>query len=88
MRLFEAVSKILWEEWDPLQLRDAADVPDEYDDYVPEMVALLERGASVDELADSLDRIYVSKMGSRTSSPPRAKSAHAAEALKRLGVSN
>jgi hypothetical protein len=84
MTIFEVVSGILWEEWDPLKLRGAANVPDEYDDYVPQMVALLQRGATEDEIAAELDKIYVFQIGSGALAPQHEDSVRAAKALMKV----
>jgi hypothetical protein len=51
--LFEAVATILWEDWDPI---GAAVPADEYDSYVPDVVRLLQDGASREALEDHLRR--------------------------------
>jgi hypothetical protein len=81
---FEQVSKILWEIWDPLELRGAALVPDEYDDYVLEILALLNSGASEPAVASVLNRIYVDTIGGGRLPAPLQRSARAAKALVHL----
>jgi hypothetical protein len=78
---FEQVSRILWEVWDPLELRGAALVPDEYDDYVPEILELLSSGATEPEIASALNRIYVDTIGGGNLSAPVQRSARAAKSL-------
>ncbi|MEP7209483.1 MAG: hypothetical protein ABI740_01490 [Alphaproteobacteria bacterium] len=57
--LFEAVAQVLWEDWDPI---GAAVPADEYDSYVPEVVRLLQAGASRETLADRLRRTALEAM--------------------------
>jgi len=48
---FRAVREILWRDWDPI----GCGVPaDEYDDYVPPVVAMLSQGKSRTDVADYL----------------------------------
>jgi hypothetical protein len=78
------VSKILWEVWDPLELRRWASVSTEYDDYVQELVDALNSGASEPELASTLNRIFVQTIGAGVLPAPIRKSATAAHALVEL----
>jgi hypothetical protein len=81
---FEQVSKILWEVWDPLELRGAALVPDEYDEYVLAILELLSSGATEPEIASVLNKIYVDAIGSGKLTAPVERSARAAKALANL----
>jgi hypothetical protein len=45
---------ILLTEWDPLQVGDAAQAQDEYDDYVEVLSRLLREGAGTEAVADYL----------------------------------
>jgi len=48
---FRSVREILWRDWDPI----GCGVPaDEYDDYVPPVVAMLSQGKSESDVADYL----------------------------------
>ncbi len=78
---FEQVSKILWEVWDPIELFGLARVPDEYDDYVPEILQLLNGGATEADIALTLNEIYVDTIGGGNSPAPIRRSARAAKAL-------
>lgn len=60
---FQAVRRLLLEEWDPVGVRDIAAAQDEYDQYVPAIVALLERHASEDEIARRLGDVATLEMG-------------------------
>jgi hypothetical protein len=75
------VSAILWEVWDPLGLRAWANVPNEYDDYVPEILTLLNRGASEAEVASELNKIFVAAIGGGVLSVPFQNSSRTAKAL-------
>jgi hypothetical protein len=81
---FEQVSKILWEVWDPIELRGLARVPDEYDDYVREILQLLNGGATEAEIASTLNTIYVDIIGGGNLPAPIRRSARAAKALINL----
>ena len=62
-----------WAWWDPIGvLPDPADPDgprDEYDMYLAPTLRLLERGASIDELSEFLDKIAFGRMGLSTVTP-------------------
>ena len=62
-RLQAAVDTILWEDWDPIGVREMGGPSDEYQSYVPKVVALIASGASETELADHLDAIASDHIG-------------------------
>ena len=46
--------RILLADWDPLSIGDNPALADEYDDFIPEIVAALERDATTSELTELL----------------------------------
>lgn len=61
--LFTRIDKLLWEEWDPIGVRDYGGPDDEYRGYVPIIVALLAEGASELQIAEQLYKIATVAMG-------------------------
>ncbi|MFT3886138.1 MAG: hypothetical protein QM724_12140 [Flavobacteriales bacterium] len=59
--LYIKVDRLLWEDWDPIGVNDYAP-PDEYRMYVPGIVELLQRGASVEAIAAHLSEITTMRM--------------------------
>ena len=59
MKLDE-IREILLADWDPLNVGDSPKLSDEYDRYIPGVVALLNRGASVQEIERFLKGIEAS----------------------------
>lgn len=59
--LYIKVDRLLWEDWDPIGVNEYAP-PDEYRMYVPEVVALLQRSASVETIANHLSDITTNRM--------------------------
>lgn len=56
--LSKKVGELLWSDWDPLGLNKDEENPiDEYDSYVPQITALVMRGASEIEIAKCLVQI-------------------------------
>jgi hypothetical protein len=50
--------------WDPIGIRPGEFGPaDEYDDYAPHIVTMVDRGCSLDELTGHLERIRTAAMG-------------------------
>lgn len=56
----QEIRKILLSEWDPLNVGDSPKLADEYDRYIPGILALLNRGASVLELEQFLRDVEAS----------------------------
>jgi hypothetical protein len=81
---FEQVSKILWHIWNLIELRGVARVTDEYDDYVSEILELLNTSAKETEIASTLNKIYVDTIGSGNLPAPIQRSARAGKALINL----
>jgi hypothetical protein len=76
----------MWDVLDPGDLRPLAESSDEYDDYVPEILELLNSGATEVELASTLNRIYVDKIGIGGLPAPIQPSARTARALIGLRI--
>ncbi|HEX3384896.1 MAG TPA: hypothetical protein VHS53_06910 [Mucilaginibacter sp.] len=64
LQFYNAIDKILWNDWDPLGLNQYEDWPtDEYENYVPTIFSLKIRGASVEAFAQRLYEIEIKQMG-------------------------
>jgi hypothetical protein len=78
-RLVVPVREILMQEWDPIGVAGIPDWPtDEYDSYLPSVLGLLQKGASVDDVAAHLDAIATGPIGMK---PDKQRSRAAATAL-------
>ncbi|MDV3253358.1 hypothetical protein DevBK_18635 [Devosia sp. BK] len=62
----EAIKKILWEDWDPIGVREMGGPPDEYDAYAPVVLEMLEAGATETEIAQYLFWLTVEQIGLET----------------------
>lgn len=62
-QLFPAVAEVLFREWDPIGVNDNELCRDEYDNYVPGIVALLLGGADEYKLASRLSEFARVSMG-------------------------
>lgn len=58
-----AVRRLLLDEWDPIGVRDVPVAQDEYDQYLPAILVLLEQRASVEEIAQRLSDVVTLDMG-------------------------
>ena len=76
----ETVSKILYEFWDPLNIKEWVTATDEYDDWSPDIVTLLNKGADRDEIANRLDKLLTDQ----TLKPDHAQSVVTANELVRV----
>jgi len=72
------VRVILLRHWDPIGIRDIARCSDEYDNYIPKIVQLLEDGADEYKIREHLLQIETVAMGMR-GKPERCR--HVAEML-------
>tara|TARA_R110000868_G_scaffold409563_1_gene695312 strand:- start:4966 stop:5202 length:237 start_codon:yes stop_codon:yes gene_type:complete len=57
------VDKILWEDWDPIGVNDYDGPPDEYSNYVPSIVHLLQDGADISKITKLLHQHVNVNMG-------------------------
>ena len=70
MEFFNLVDRILWEEWDPLGVYNEADfMDDEYEAYVPAVIALLDEGKDATHIASHLATIARDQMGLTDAQP-------------------
>lgn len=76
----KAVSKLLYDLWDPIDIKALVTSTDEYDDWAPPIVELLNSGSGVNEVSNALDGLLI---GMRLK-PDQDRSRLAAEALIRL----
>jgi len=61
--LSRRVSEVLYYLWDPIGVSTAPEARSEYEDYVPQMVGMLERNEDAQELAKLLSKIRTKTMG-------------------------
>jgi hypothetical protein len=64
------IRKVLWEKWDPIGINGSLEASDEYNGYAGGVYALLQRGATDNEIADYLRGIETGNMGLGRSSGP------------------
>jgi hypothetical protein len=57
------IRKILMKEWDPIGVDDIPEAQDEYDRYIPQVISLLLRGATPEEIAEYLSTVEAREMG-------------------------
>ncbi len=57
-----AINQILWNNWDPLGINDAAPI-DEYQSYVPELYTMLMSNKTSKEISERLFKIETEIMG-------------------------
>lgn len=59
----QAIRKLLLEQWDPIGVQDYSAAHDEYDQYLPAILSLLESNATMMEIARHLGSIATNDMG-------------------------
>jgi hypothetical protein len=64
------VRRILLERWDPIGVKGIPEAVDEYDSYIPGVVALLQQTADPLRVAAYLERIAQERMGTSPSHAP------------------
>ena len=62
-KIFRAIDKILWTDWDPIGMNDLHICRDEYRSYVPSIYELKVAGANCDTIASRLFDISGQEMG-------------------------
>lgn len=62
-KLYTAINKILWEEWDPIGVNDYGGPDDEYHSYVPHLYKLLTQGADTHKITKHLHQLANVSMG-------------------------
>lgn len=60
--LNQLVDEILWNDWDPIGVKDVAP-RDEYMDYVPEICSMVIQNKSIDDITDRLYKIETETIG-------------------------
>ena len=63
LKLYQTVDEILYDEWDPIGVRDVPEARDEYYAYLPQVFALLKDGNDPGTVAGYLSQIRVDRMG-------------------------
>ncbi len=61
--LYSEIDSILWNDWDPIGINDDGGPDDEYRDYVPEILKLVQESKSEQEIAIYLDKIVTEMIG-------------------------
>lgn len=64
--LWLKVDKLLWEEWDPIGVKEDGGPEDEYRGYIPSIIKLLEAGADESKIAKLLNQHATINMGLST----------------------
>jgi hypothetical protein len=62
----QSIRTLLLDEWDPIGVKDQPAAQDEYDQYLPPILALLERGALADDIEQYLGDVVGLDMGLAT----------------------
>ena len=62
-RQYEAVKRLLWEEWDPIGVRSLGGPDDEYDSYALEVWAMIQRSTPAPEIATYLADLETGRIG-------------------------
>ncbi|MFH1748556.1 MAG: hypothetical protein ABIG44_16095 [Planctomycetota bacterium] len=61
--IMQRIHDVLWNDWDPIGVRDMGGPEDEYDSYIGRVYRLLASGASKQELTGALRAIQTDCMG-------------------------
>lgn len=59
------ISKILWEDWDPIGINVIANAKDEYDSYAPKIYQMISRGDDYELVADYLTYVDTELIGNK-----------------------
>ena len=60
---YEAVDRILWEEWDPIGVNDESGARNEYSSYLPSVVSLSLSSLNPSPIFDYFEQITTGDMG-------------------------
>ena len=63
LRLYQSIDEILWRNWDPIGISDAAGARDEYHAYLPVVFRMALENASQRKIADYLFSVERERMG-------------------------
>ena len=63
IKLYKAIDEILWNDWDPIGVKDMEGVRDEYQSYTPQIFSLAINGAEKFKIAQHLYEIETINMG-------------------------
>jgi hypothetical protein len=77
----ETLKRLLWEEWDPLDVNRSPAAQSEYEGYAFRIWVALERGASADQVEAYLDRVITGDMRADIASGLNRRIAKAAFAV-------
>ncbi|MCU1324592.1 MAG: hypothetical protein JWM43_4241 [Acidobacteriaceae bacterium] len=80
-KLWLQVRTVLMEEWDPIGVCSEPNATNEYDSYIPKVMAILRSESGVEALMDYLDWVATARMGFTSQ---RERSRFAAESLCKL----
>jgi len=83
-RLYTRIDRILYEDWDPIDVKawGQYECTDEYSDYVPAVLRLLNDGADEQQISEHLQKIAKDYMGLPTQAQDNALAAEKIVALK------
>ena len=77
------VGEIMHYLWDPIGVARAPEARDEYDGYLPDVIAILSRGGNAEELAAYLTQVETQRMGLSDTSETHARNYEIAGLLGR-----
>lgn len=61
--VWEAIDRILWEEWDPIGVNADDAAKGEYSEYVGLVIRILQSGADAKDVAAFLSKLQIERMG-------------------------
>jgi hypothetical protein len=63
--LYEKIREILMDSWDPIGVAKVINAQDEYDSYIPQILEILRKGCTAEEMVAHIRRIEIDTMGLR-----------------------
>ena len=63
--LYEKIRRILMDSWDPIGVSKVINAQDEYDSYIPQILELLRKRCTVEEMVAHIRQIEIDSMGLR-----------------------
>jgi hypothetical protein len=61
--IYKRIDEILWNDWDPIGVKEFPEARDEYQSYIYRIYELKKAGASIEILAKELNDIEMHRMG-------------------------
>jgi hypothetical protein len=62
LALYKSIGEILWDDWDPIGMKYNGGPRDEYESYVPSILSLKIKGASIETITSKLFEIETQRM--------------------------